>query len=252
MSDDQSNAVKRKLITLDGDFGPAEIIINGVSICVAADGRLEHYAPQNDGPSLFIDKDRVMAHLVEADSAEDDAVPEEAGIVQEFNNPYGYKIGEMIEGKGIYVGTWEPLGSDNRVIGIFDVYAAPEDIQKGFGQRLKLSFNRAAKETGKLRSWHGYDGVRYKNALDIQAAIEKGEYNGQWIVPPQPILENMHRFRNVGSFKDTFNDRSYWSSTLMSGGAFAVNFGADDRAGHVDRLSNNLQIRPVRVEPRPA
>ena len=49
-------------------------------------------------------------------------------------DPLPPEAGQLIEGKGVYLGIWEPTDGEGKSLNkTFDLYAAPEDIRKSNG-----------------------------------------------------------------------------------------------------------------------
>ena len=149
------------------------------------------------------------------------------------------KIGQLIPGKGVYLGLWAPVGGDGKALGkVFNVYAAPHDLgfhENGSGSRLVLSYNDAVKAVGKT-SLMGHKGAAYKDAAELYQALASDTYKGQWIIPPLDIvsgqigsgslsndyetnnIDSFQQYMNTGKFAGTFDDKSrcgseYWTST---------------------------------------
>ena len=58
-------------------------------------------------------------------------------------DPRTLEIGQMVEGKGVYVGEWKPKDRDGRDLGKgFDVYAAPEDVVDNRGKKASFDIQQ--------------------------------------------------------------------------------------------------------------
>ncbi len=145
--------------------------------------------------------------------------------------------GQMVRGKGIYVGAWEPHDRDGRSLGkIFHLYAAPTGLQDAQGRNLRLTFNAAVRHVAGLRNWHGHDGANMANDAAIYNAIQQGRYQHleKWFIPTRDIVDgkdldgqqiimpdNLYALKDTGNFQntfittsnDSFNALWYWSCT---------------------------------------
>jgi hypothetical protein len=169
-------------------------------------------------------------------------------------------IGQLIAGKGIFVGPWEPKDRRGRSLGkILDVFAAPEDLTDSSGRKVLLTFRQAAAQVSSLRNWHGHDGANFNSDAELYKALESNTYKGEWFVPTRDLLsEGLCRNKNEGDLKGTFATKPsgsdhalwYWSSTEPRGSAdsvYAVDFTAGaDGWDHKD--NHRLSCRPCRVE----
>ena len=185
------------------------------------------------------------------------------------------KIGQLIEGRGVFFGTWEPKDGEGRSLGkIFNMFAAPEDLTDSFGKRQTFKYLEAVGRVSSLKDWHGHDGTSYKTDKELFAALQDGTYNGGWFIPPRELMigrdatneevqpDHLYAHHEKGALCGTFALETshqagcaiwYWSSTarpdrssLFSNIRFLN--------GHEDwnhRDSFQLSIRPVRLEPKP-
>ena len=188
-------------------------------------------------------------------------------------DPSQLEAGKLIEGKGVYLGTWEPKDNSGRTLGkIFDIYAAPEDIRNGSGNLL-MKFNNAVKHVAGLRNYHGHDGGNFANEKAVLEAVRNNpEALAKWFIPTKELLHgktsggdkiqpaNLYDSRNTGSFKNTFITKSgsglahwYWSLTErpdIPSSVYGVDFtDGDDGWDHKDDYE--LSSRVVRAELRP-
>ena len=198
-------------------------------------------------------------------------------LVGAFNqavDPRTLSIGQLIEGKGVYVGTWEPTDNNGRTLGkVFDLYAAPEDIRKGNGDNLLMTFNKAVKHVAGLQNWHGHNGGNFENEKAvIQAVRNNPDALRNWFIPTREILhgqntngdkvqrDNLYDHRGKMPRGSEFVTKSgsgfarwYWSCTegrVVSSRvyvvAFSVGLGDWVYTGNLE-----LSTRPVRAELRP-
>jgi hypothetical protein len=185
-----------------------------------------------------------------------------------------WTIGQLVQGKGIYMGEWEPKERKGKTIGKrFNVFAAPTDLDPPdpYGGSCRTYIN-AAREVGERRDWHGHDGIHLKSDAALYAALESGSAIGKWFIPPLKLLagqndageivqaENLYNLQDEGDFKGTFTTtenapypmlpRWYWSctknsppSTQLATIRFSDGAGARNGKDFV-----RLSCRPVRVE----
>lgn len=189
-------------------------------------------------------------------------------------DPRTLQIGQLVDGKGVYVGVWEPTDSNGRTLGqTFDLYAAPEDVRKSSGDNLLMTFNDAVRHVAGLRNWHGHDGANFENAQAVMQAVRSnpGEL-GKWFIPTKEILHGKNAQGNKVQNDNLFDHRSkmprgsefvttdngsdfahwYWSCTERPGNSslvYSVGF-TDGGDGWDDKDHYELSTRPVRAELR--
>ncbi len=183
--------------------------------------------------------------------------------------PENANIGDVVEGKGIYIGEWEPIGSDGISLGrIFNLYAAPEDIFDN-GKRLNTSFNNMASRVVELKDWNGHDGFNHLTNSSgpdqaLYDALSTDQYEGEWFVPTSDILHginssgnqtlsnHLHSVRDIGALKGTFeNNFWYWASTQQangSGNVFSIQCTGSKGAKWRGREDSDICARLVRAE----
>jgi hypothetical protein len=143
--------------------------------------------------------------------------------------------GQLVPGKGVYLGLWEPKDRDGRTLRrIFDIYAAPEDIRTG-GSNLRMTFNNAVKHVAGLRNYHGHDGGDFPNEKAILKAVRNNPAAlEKWFIPTKELLHgrtvdddkiqpaNLYDSRDAGAFENTFITKMgsgvahwYWSLTEL-------------------------------------
>lgn len=167
-----------------------------------------------------------------------------------------YRFGEMVRGKGIYVGLWKPAAGK-----VFDAYTSPEDITDAKGQKILLAFNLAAYHVGQLRGWHDHDGYRFDREQDVMLAVQDNPAAlRQWFIPTLDMVKNhLYENKDKGNLRDTFAAESssdgahtYLSCTEHAEIAHHVRT-VDLTDGHVsqcDKFDRSLSVRPFRAELR--
>jgi len=124
-------------------------------------------------------------------------------------------IGDMVDGKGVLIGTWRLTGSQGKNLSAeFNAYAAPSDLADEQGHRLMLDDAATNKYVANLKNFHGHDGETYLDETAFREAIISGKYKGGWIVPTQDLVKkNLYAYRNEGALKNTFNTEAAQNST---------------------------------------
>ncbi len=180
-----------------------------------------------------------------------------------------FEIGELVKGKGIYIGVWKPRDKKGNSLGdIFNVFAALEDLKDDSDHRLLLTFSEAVERVARLQGYHGHDGFDHevKNQTPDGAfyeALRAGNYKGGWVIPPAEILaeniyENRDVFRPENSLavknRDADDSNWYWSCTEHANRPFLVhNQKFTDGARFLDRKFDiKISTRLVRFEPVPS
>ena len=183
--------------------------------------------------------------------------------------PAGPAVGETVEGKGVFVGIWQPIDENGKSLGkIFNVYAAPEDLTDDKDNKVLLSFNDAAKRVGTLKGWNGYDGGNFENEEALIKSLRKGKYNGEWFIPTLDIVtggeskQGLFQAQSKGDLDGTFEkvkgstvSKWYWTCTETPNDEDYVQYvrfdAAEDPIDYMGRANNKLATRPVRLELRP-
>jgi len=140
----------------------------------------------------------------------------------------------MVEGKGIYVGPWTPpvlpykIGPQWGSRVVFDLFAARRICPP---TTREISKDAAAEIT--KTDLLGHPGIFFDNEHQLNAALQTGNYNGQWFVPTieqligvrpdgtqgglgskRLFLRQPVRSEKQGSFPGTFVCAgNYWSIT---------------------------------------
>jgi len=181
------------------------------------------------------------------------------------------KIGEMVPGQGIYLGTWDPRDKQGNSLGkIFNVYAAPQDLTNAAGRKETFKYDGALSRIAALKNWHGHDGTSYDTDKELYKALKDGSYKGGWIIPPGELLhgkdlygkksqiDNLYDHKDKGALKNSFTatistgytyPEWYWSSTQPHNDPSAmqsVNF-TNGTQSRFFRDILQLNCRPVRL-----
>lgn len=191
-----------------------------------------------------------------------------------------FAVGQLVEGKGIYLGAWKPTDKNGESLGkVFDLYAAPENLSEN-GDNLLLTFNNAARHVAGLKNFHGHDGGDLASEKDIlEAARNNPAALENWFIPTRGMLDgkkmmpdgkdakiqaaNLCDVRSEGSFKGMFAARrrqttpvGLWSCTqhpqarsVFSPYVFAA-MAAHDYSNAYDPDYLKFATRAVRAELR--
>jgi len=154
------------------------------------------------------------------------------------NNKKSPHIGQLIKGKGIYIGVWRPVNKNGKKLNqSFNLYAAPEDLRDISVRRLHPVFNNhifnkpflnnklvsatadkiASKAVKKIRftkGWNGYKFFDYDKHVirrdeALYETIEKGEYNGEWFIPNADMLGKIYKNKDKAALKGSFITKQY-------------------------------------------
>lgn len=187
--------------------------------------------------------------------------------------------GVVVEGKGIYFGTWAPKAHYGRCLGehdgpslgkVFNLFAAPVDLSNtvssppldfpSFTERL-----RDIMRTGDL--WCGHGIKDYIGVNSVTNALRFDLYDGEWFMPPETLLidrvypaqDTLFKHCNAGAFSpDTPDPRAgvlkcapYISSDFydeVMPGMAGVDIATGERISVNERKT--YYCRLVRLEPR--
>jgi hypothetical protein len=169
-----------------------------------------------------------------------------------------YKIGEMVEGKGIYFGVEHLKETGKR----YALFAAPEDLTDDTGKSI-FTFAEAAREVAKRKNWHGFDGGK-RSDRQLHKDLASGAYDGTWFIPTLKQLKTLYRYRDLREFKGTFTTvqdpkprdktpAAYWSCTEEVQGQISVmHFCRGEDGWNLKRPRENdafyTSCRPCRAE----
>lgn len=172
------------------------------------------------------------------------------------------KPGDMIEGHGIFLGTWEPEDSKGSLGKLFNVFAAPEDLQG------TMTYRDAVESVARLKDWNGHDGANYANDDELYEALGDGRYNGEWVIPPMIIWtgydsigcnstmpDNFFANNDPEAFTGLFStggDDWYWTSTPLEPGRMKfINVIQLAHGGDMPATAATPNLcRPIRLEPK--
>jgi hypothetical protein len=177
-------------------------------------------------------------------------------------------IGRQIEGRGVFIGTWQPEGLSQK----FNIFAAPEDLTNENGEKELYTYKDAVTRIAELKDWHGFDGTNYADDSELYRALKNRNYNSGWFIPPSELLtgklldgetiqpDNLYDYREKGSLSGSFctgaakaysadsGVEAYWSSTEDVGTyAWWADF-LNGRRGWGRKEGSQLSCRPVRLE----
>lgn len=140
------------------------------------------------------------------------------------------RFGQEIPGHGIFIGMWQPEGLRQK----FNIFAAKEDLTNEAGEKETYIYLDAVERIAALKDWHGHHGMNYATDKELYEALNNGDYDGGWFIPPHELLaginiygvnvqpDNLHDYKDKGALARSFcaiganragcSDR-YWSST---------------------------------------
>jgi hypothetical protein len=168
--------------------------------------------------------------------------------IPEVQKVKGPEIGEVVEGEGIYIGSYAPKDEGGVSIGkIFNVYAAPEDLVKA-----DASYNMVCSSLSSLKNWHGHDGSVSLDEAHIIESLSSGQYKGRWVIPPMELLASVTGNKYKGALCGTFNiSASYLSSSSRDIYIYHLNLFTQTKS-YADKDNKSFACRPVRfVEVKP-
>jgi hypothetical protein len=168
------------------------------------------------------------------------------------------KIGQMIAGHGVFIGTWEPKDREgNSLNKIFNVFAAPHDLMDETDERAMVTFSDAITHVADIKDLCGHDGCNFENDTKLYEALKDGGYNGEWFIPTQELLGNLYQSKDKDDLKDTFTtaaNSAYWSCetdpTLQYRNIVRFSDGIFNGVSIPNQTCVWLSVRPVRVELR--
>ena len=157
------------------------------NVLALLDGR----EPTNDDQLQIADGAKIADILPVTTRISKKGAPDANGsFKQAAVDPSTLQIGQLVQGKGVYVGEWKPTDSNGRSLNqTFDLYAAPEDIRQSNGDNLLMTFNDAVAHVAGLQNWHGHNGSDFKNEKAVMEAVRNNPNAlGNWFIPTKEIL----------------------------------------------------------------
>lgn len=132
------------------------------------------------------------------DAAERNLRTERAALQKEDrqqikNIPLPWKVGADVENKGIFLGAGHLRDTDNKLLGVFNFFAAREDLREAFdrgGYRVFYSgFDDACTLLEKTRPIDGHGVKILQDEATLYQAMQTGSYNGEWFLPTAEIAK---------------------------------------------------------------
>ena len=106
-----------------------------------------------------------------------------------------FKIGQLIEGKGVYIGRWEtPVGPySNEEPCAVSLFTTPNDLKDSSKRKLWRNLEGAELEVNEIKGLLGHDGECIKGDDRLKNALKEGTYKGGWTLPTSDMWEkNIH------------------------------------------------------------
>jgi hypothetical protein len=185
-------------------------------------------------------------------------------FVAAFERAAKYQLGKTVEGKGVYMGVWEPVDqkSGEPIAGKYHVFASEKELANLDGRTMHSKFGEVAAEFAQRREWNGYRLAGYADEGGLRKALAAERYKGEWIVPPREFvdgrdadgkkvrLENLTDMTDFGDFKEInrISDGWYWSCTMKEDSIFYANVRSRDGLW-ATRSDGYAGCRPFRLEP---
>lgn len=135
------------------------------------------------------------------------------------------KLGQLIEGKGVYVGSWFPQPRDGMRNTLsarakFNIYAAPTDILDLAGDPIYLTVQKSLRELHDHEPILGHPISKKFNEDAILKAAQREDYDtlGQWFVPPVRFLfqEQGQKDRDVSTTLFDVKQRGHFVNRPLS------------------------------------
>lgn len=192
---------------------------------------------QKPGPDVTSPETLARMFPVSAAIAAEEVAREAARKKAEEEALKNPQPGQLIPGKGVFVGLWPPKDRDGQSLNkTFNLYAAPYDLgldENGNGKKQLLTYKNTVKAVSKLRGLMGFDGAAYQNDTELYNALRSGSYKGEWFIPTRDIVigtdvdgnkvqtDTLFAHKDKGKLKDTFTTVDngsdlahwYWSCT---------------------------------------
>jgi hypothetical protein len=178
----------------------------------------------------------------------------------------------FVEGKGLYLGKWEPA-INNKTLGlIFNIYAAPENLRNDRQNSLTFTFSEAVHTLRKLENYHGHDGFDHTGGIGdsfsfendttsiLLNSLQNGSYQGEWFIPTLNILEQLlYKAREdipeqykFNIYKEATPSKTYpnyyWSCSSVESNICSLNFRTGKQYKEAPSRDSN-SVRLIRAEP---
>ncbi|MAH04956.1 MAG: hypothetical protein CL561_05325 [Alphaproteobacteria bacterium] len=115
-----------------------------------------------------------------------------------------YNLGEMVEGKGVYMGR-APIFKNYGLSQEFNVFAAPGEFIGCENKPMQYEFADAVGFVGMLDNFLGHNGLDVASEEALYGAYKNGQYNGEWVLPNYTAIKKVIAAnRDAGEFKGSF------------------------------------------------
>lgn len=187
-----------------------------------------------------------------------------------------HEIGQLVEGKGIYVGIWRPVDREgHKLNGEFNLFAAPQDtcyLTNTKSGKL-ATYDDDIQRIAGLQDICGHDGTMLANDTAIYEAVRVGDHAAlaKWHMPARELVDgrnvddnkiqedNLYAHKDKGALRGTFANKAgsghnlYWTASEFCNSEYvcAVYF-MDEGKYWTSKNIHCLSSRPVRAELRPA
>ncbi len=136
-------------------------------------------------------------------------------------------IGEPYKKEGIFLGRWTPKDRSNRSLKkTFNLFAAPKAIDG------VATYVHTLEKIAKLDDFHGFKGLKFKDAKDLYKMIKNDEYNGEWFLPTRVMLV---RSKKLHGYEITMPDGSIYENRKRGSLKAIFNTG-EKRPHHASKL----------------
>jgi hypothetical protein len=202
---------------------------NSPSVSSDVEALLASAAKGNNNAALY-----PHAAAIAEQKKKDAAAAEKRRKENEIKNA---KPGDYVEGCGVFIGAWTPLGANGKKLGpTFNIFTTKEDLRAEKDparfdlEKFKpvsaepalyapahqtFTYHGAAAAVSQMNEEQGYDVRSYDDDAALYAALKDGSYGGQWIIPPRELVDGfslrkpdaphfLYKYRGEGSLSDTF------------------------------------------------
>jgi hypothetical protein len=232
----------------------------------------------HDIPGVPADFAKAVACIQRREPGGSDSLKLAPGVSVTDFLPFGQprEAGQLIHGKGIFLGPWSPQHREGVSLGqTFNLFAAPHDLgldENGRGTKRVAKYEDTVKYVSEIRSLVGHDGAGYENDKELYDALKNGSYKGEWFIPTREMIagtdidgkqvqtDTLFAHKDKGAFKNTFTLASgsgladwYWSCSEhreYSSYVYAARL-SDGLVGWLHKDGCSLSSRLLRAELRP-